>query len=211
MTASSLFLVALLAVGCKDKDSAKEPAPAPVETKPAETKAVETKPAETRPAEPPPPVGVIQITTGFTGFSKDGTKFAWLAPGRTAGVRFLKIASVGKDEPELQSVFDDEADSLKKLKASLAGFVPTRTPTPAALKLDGDLTAKPPALRVVGGAAPITVKLGEYPFPPTDAAEIWGQSADGKHIAIHIAGKDVKGTFSSGDGPPFHTFYVVAL
>jgi hypothetical protein len=197
----SLVLVALLVTACKDK--AKEPAP--VETKPTET-----KPVETKPAEPPPAAGVIQLTTGFTGFSKDGTKFAWVAPGRTAGVQFLKIASAGKEEPELQSVFDD-AESQQKLKASLATFTPTRTPAPPALKLEGDLTAKPPVLRVVGGAAPVTVALGEYPFPPTDAAEIWGQSADGKHIAIHVAGKDVKGVLTSGDGPPFHAFFVVAV
>jgi hypothetical protein len=205
MNRSSLAFVALVLVGCKDKAPDAPPPPAPT--------SIEAPVPAPAPAKPPALQGptVRQPSSGFTGFSNDGTKFAWLAPSASGGdARFLKIASVGQAEPALKTVYPDD-ESQKEMKAKLVGFSTDRRPAPAELSLAGDITTTPPHLDVVRDGKRAAVPVGEYPFPPTDAAEIWGMSADGKHLAVHIGGKDVPGLLSKGGGEDFHTFFVVAL
>jgi hypothetical protein len=192
--------LALLILGCSDKQP-------PEPTRESASPAHKPPPGPVAPQIEPP--SVAQPSSGFTGFSTDGKRFAWVAPGR-ADIYFLKVISVGEDQPKGKPIFED-AESQKELKARLAEFSPTRTPAPADLKLTGDITTTPPVLSVERGGKSVKVPLGEYPFPPTDAAEIWGVSADGKHVAIHIAGKDVPGMLSKGEGKDFHFFFVATV
>ena len=175
-----------------------------------------------KPADPPAPVvaptptptptptrsAVLQIAgpKTFTGLSKDGKRFAWLAPS-TAGIVWLKIAELDKSEPALK-VVDNPDDP--EIKTMLADFSPDRKPAGSDLVLQGEITASPPTLAIVRGARSVVVPIGPAPYEPTDAAEIWGVSVDGKYLAIHIAGKDVPGVLSKGGGADFHTFFVVA-
>lgn len=150
---------------------------------------------------------------GFAGFSKDGTRFAWIAPGASKSMKsqFVKIASVGKPDPELGLFFPGDPAGEKETRAKLKDFARTRRPAPADLKLEAQLTARPPTLFLVRGATRVAVDVGQAPYPPTDVAELWGASADGKHVAIHIHGPDVPGVLSKGGGNDFVSYFVAAV
>jgi hypothetical protein len=215
MIKSCALAVVLLLAGCKGKGDP-EPAPPPSpssETIPDEQVAKAASPPPTSALPTPPglqPPTKEQPMGGFAGFSADGTSFAWVTPGLTGEIYYLKIIAVGEEEPELNAVFP-ESTSQKELKAKLQAFSPERHAPPADLSLAGDLTMSPPRLVLVRGSASVPVPVGNAPYPPTDGAEIYGVSADGKHVAIHVGGKDVEGALSKGGGNDFHFFFVVAL
>jgi hypothetical protein len=148
---------------------------------------------------------------GFAGFSADGSRFAWVAPGASKAMssQFVKIAKPGSSEPEMSMFFPDEASSVKKARETLKGFTTRRTPAPKDLTIDAQLTQSPPKLALVRGGKRVEVDLGKYPYEKTDVAELWGVSSDGKHVAIHIHGPDVPGVLSKGGGNDF-VVYVIA-
>jgi hypothetical protein len=194
-----LVIVIALFAGCSKKKV--------VESEPPKT--VEPASPTTPPAEPPKPAAItVKQLTGFMGFSKDGTRFAWVAPGSAGDIEWLKVITVGKDTPD-QSIADTDDAGKKELETKLADFTKDRVAPPADLALSGDLTTKPPGLKLTRGDKSVDVPVGQDPYPATDGAEIWGMSADGKHVAIHIAGKDVPGVVTSGKGRDFHFFFVV--
>ena len=177
-------------------------------SEPTDPPAADVKPMpKPTPAAPPAPAVLqIQGKGTFTGLSKNGKRFAWLAPS-TAGIVWLKIAELGVPDPVLMSV--ENVDD-PEVKAKLADFSPDRKPAGSDLVLRGEITTTPPTLSVVRGDRSVAVPIGPAPYEPTDSAEIWGVSADGKYLAIHIAGKDVPGVLSKGGGADFHSFCVVA-
>lgn len=150
---------------------------------------------------------------GFAGFSKDGASFAWVAPGasKATNTQYVKITKVGAGEPELSLLFPDEAASVKKAQETLKAFSNKRTPAPKDLKIESQITLTPPKLTLVRGEKRVEVELGKYPFEKTDIAEVWGVSADGKHVAIQIHGPDVPGLLSKGGGNDFVQFFIAPM
>lgn len=150
---------------------------------------------------------------GFAGFSRDGTKFAWVAPGASKSMKsqFLKVATVGKADPELSVFFPGDPAGEADARAKLKDFSTKRTAAPAGLKLEATLAARPPKLAIVRGDKRVDVDLGSAPFPETDVAEIWGVSADGKHLVVHVHGPDVPGVLSKGGGNDFVAYYVAPV
>lgn len=150
---------------------------------------------------------------GFAGFSKDGASFAWVAPGasKATNTQYVKITKVGAAEPELSLLFPDDAASVKKAEQTLKVFSNKRTPAPKDLKIESQITQTPPKLTLVRGEKKVEVELGKYPFEKTDVAEVWGVSADGKHVAIQIHGPDVPGLLSKGGGNDFVQYFLAPL
>ncbi len=148
---------------------------------------------------------------GFAGFSEDGQRFAWIAPGASKAMKseFVKIISPGTTEPQMSILFPGDKESEKEAHEKLKGFSDKRTPAPKDLKIEAKLTAKPPELTLVRGAKRVAVDMGKYPFESTDVAELWGVSHDGKHVAIWVHGPDVPGLLSKGGGNDFQ-LYVIA-
>lgn len=157
----------------------------------------------------PAPVQLI----GFAGFSKDGTKFAWVAPGASREMKsqFVKITAVGKPDPEMDLFFPGDAAGEKKIREKLKDFSTTKKAAPADLKIEATLTARPPKLALVRGGKRVEVDIGPAQYPDTDVAELWGVSADGKHAAIFIHGPDVPGVLSKGGGNDFVSYFVAAV
>jgi hypothetical protein len=169
------------------------------------------------PAEQPKPVEhakpklpPLKQPDRFAGFAKDSQRFAWITPSLTGKLSYLKTIVAGDTEPQQKVVFPDP-EAQKELDAALAAFSTERRAVPDDVTLEADLAATPPTLRLVRGGASVAVPIGQAPYPPTDQAELWGTSADGKRVAIHITGPDVPGTFSKGGGPDFHFFFVAML
>jgi hypothetical protein len=210
------LLLALLLPGCPSHPEpelreAPPPPAAPHSAAPA------TPPPPPAPPPPPPvPTAAAAPTDaldGFAGFSRDGKSFAWIAPSALdPATRFLKKITEGADDPKLASADRDEASVKEGLKTlAKDGYTRARGPVPPGVTLDANLTATPPTAAVVQGAHRIALSVGKYPYPPTDMAELWGTSADGKHLAIYIHGRDVPGVFSKGEGGEFHFYFVVAV
>ncbi|MDB4995694.1 MAG: hypothetical protein JWM74_3126 [Myxococcaceae bacterium] len=147
----------------------------------------------------------------FAGFSKDGKSFAWVAAS-PALAELIKLQTIteGATDPTMDFADTDEGKKTAKAKLDKGGFTNVRTPAPADLTLDSELTATPPKLALVRAGKRKDVPIGKYPYPPTDVADIWGVSSDGKHVAVHIHGKDVPGLFSKGGGGTFHFYFVAA-
>ncbi len=132
---------------------------------------------------------------GFVGFSADGTRFAWVAPGATKGMRsqFVKIATVGKGAPELSLLMMGDAVSERKARKRLKDFSGKRTPAPDDVTVVAALTLSPPKLTLGRGERRVPVDLGLAPYEKSDVAELWGVSPDGRHVAIRVHGPDVAG------------------
>lgn len=144
----------------------------------------------------------------FAGFSKDGRSFAWIDKGVVAEskLRFRKKISVGETAPAMQSQYDEDAGAL-----GVEGFTATRAPVPAEVSVIASLGATPPKLSIQRAGHSVDVPVGSAPYPDTDVAELWGVSADGKHVAVHIAGPDVAGLLSKGGGSDLHFVFVAPI
>src|SRR5688572_28468321 len=99
---------------------------------------------------------------GFAGFSADGKRFAWIAPGASKAMKsqFVKIVSPGSTEPEISILFPGDKESEKEAHERLKGFSDKRTPAPKDLKVEGKLAASPPELTLVRGAKRVGVDVG---------------------------------------------------
>lgn len=202
MRLASIFVLA--AVGC-DKPAAPPSATAPAATAPA-----------TAPPAPPAPAAKPEMPTdavpGFAGFSQDGMQFAWVVPSpKVPELIKLSIISTGDDDPKTQLVDTPEGRERGKARLLSDGFTAVRRPVPSDLTFEANLTASPPTFTLVRGSKRGMRHIGKYPFEPTDVAELWGLSADGEHVAIHIHGKDVPGLLSKGGGGTFHFFFVAQV
>ncbi len=200
--AGAACAVALLSAGCKEKPP--EPAPA------AEARPVENAPPPA--VDPPPPVedtGIEPVMT-FAGFSRDASHFAYVSGSATgASLRFLHVIAAGESEPTNHWINADEPLSLAESRTLLAkdGYSRARTRAPAGLALAPNLETTPPTLTLTLDGRSRAVDVGRYPYPPTDHAEVWGLSPDGKMVAIRIAGPAVKSALIANPGPDVVEFY----
>lgn len=203
-TLPALALLALAA--CRDDaksntvpSATTTPAPTPTPT-PTPTPAPTPAPAAKKPIPLP----------AFAGFAKDGKSFAWVDLSSSGtGMLWTKKVGVGDKQPKMSILdgdFDAGAGSLSK-----EGFSTERKAPPADLTLEAELTAKPPKIVLKRGDKTTTVPQGDAPYPPTDIAEIWGVSADGKHVAVHVSGPDVPGVLSKGGKVPFHFVFIAPM
>jgi hypothetical protein len=149
---------------------------------------------------------------GFAGFSRDGRSFAWVVASPTLpDLVKMQIASVGAIDPKM--VFVDDPRGRAKAKASLldGGFTSARRPVPADVTFEASLATAPPTFTLVRAGKRVAVPIGTLGYPPSDVAELWGVSADGSHVAVHIHGKDVPSLLSTGKGGEFHFFFVAPI
>lgn len=132
---------------------------------------------------------------GFAGFSGDGMLFAWVLPS-PKDPELIKLSIIGTGDDDPKTLFVDTPDGRARGKARLEsdGFTAIRRPVPADLTFEANLLSSPPSLTLVRGGKRGMRRIGKYPFEPTDVAELWGMSADGEHVAIHVHSKDVPGT-----------------
>lgn len=206
-----LTVIALAALAACREDATKA-SPA-MSAAPIPPPAPSPAPAPTQVTAPTPTAAAVKKPIplpGFAGFSKDGKTFAWvdLGSGGT-GLLWARKVTLGDKQPKMSILsgdMDAGAGSLTK-----EGFSAERKAPPADLTLETDLTARPPKVVLKRGDKTTTVPQGDAPYPPTDTAEIWGVSADGKHVAVHISGPDVPGVLSKGGNTPFHFVFVAPM
>jgi hypothetical protein len=191
VTGSAAFVVVFVAA-CKDP-----PSP-PTTTTTTTTTATATSSAT-------PAAARVAPLPGFAGFSKDGKTFGYVDRSGASGMLYTKTITVGADWPKQEMLDGDVAGGGAALAKD--DYVAAK-PVPEGITFTSDLTAKPPKLTLKRGDKSVDVKLPSAPFPPADRAELIGSSADGKTIAVHIAGPDVPGVFSKGGGGVFHFVYI---
>jgi hypothetical protein len=149
----------------------------------------------------------------FAGFSRDGSRFAFVAGSATGGdLHFLKIVTPGKGEPDSHFLDAQDAPSLSEARALLkaGGYSRARRAAPPALTMQPNLTATPPTLALELDGRTRFVDVGAYPYPPTDHAEIWGLSPDGRTVAVHVAGPAVRSALVAKPGAGTVEFYFLA-
>lgn len=211
------LLFALLLPGCpsRPEPEIREATPIPIVPRSAAPPATALPPPSATTATPAPAPSAVPTDAldGFAGFSRDGKSFAWIAASASdPEMRFLKTITEGSTDPNLDIV-DRDPEGVKRGTKILekGGYTRARGAVPAGVTLETNLTATPPTAVVVHGAKRISVVVGKYHYPPTDVAELWGTSADGKHLAIYIHGRDVPGVFSKGQGGTYNFYFVVAV
>lgn len=126
----------------------------------------------------------------FAAFSPDGRTFVWLAPRTSTNPsqKWRKQISVGEDDPKrlaFEGDYDKVATELTK-----DGWTTERRPPPSDLKLEAHLTSRPPRIVLEKNGSMVDVAIGKLPYSTSSVAEIWGMSADGKHVAVHVADRD---------------------
>jgi hypothetical protein len=215
MLSARLGAVAVLLVVCVA--ACREDKPPPVADPLPPVPAPVVPPAPTPSASVATPVASASAAPAdpfrdFAGFSKDGKSFAWVAASPAlADLIKLQTITEGATDPTMDFADTDEGKKTAKAKLEKGGFTNVKTPPPADLTIESELTTTPPKLALVRAGKRKDVPIGKYPYPPTDVADIWGVSPDGKHVAIHIHGKDVPGLFSKGQGGTFHFYFVAAV
>lgn len=218
MSRARLSLCLLYLCACKEPSENVTPVavpalapvpPAPVTPPSLPPAAVAQNTAPPAPAAPVP----TDAIDGFAGFSGDGKSFAWILPSPTLPeLRYWKTITEGQTSPP-GTTLERDAAGLAQGRALIkkGGFTSDRKAAPADVTLDLDLTVKPPRLALVRAGRKVPVNIGPDPYPPSDSAEIWGVSADGKRAAIHIHGPDVPGLLSKGTGGTFHFFFIAQV
>ncbi len=151
---------------------------------------------------------------GFAGFSGDGSHFAYQAPSLSgSGSQFMWVTD-GPADAEIVGRVSDTRESDMEIKAFLdkGGYSTRRLPVPGGLRMTASLATTPPSVTLTLDGRTKRVELGKYPFPPTDIAELWSVSPNGKMVAIYIHGPLVKGALLPN--PPkgtAHFFRLVPL
>lgn len=208
MQRAALPFPLLFALACRDHSQPTADTPRPVPPlAPAATAVLPAVPAA------PPAAFPTDALDGFAGFSQDGKTFAWVAPSpMLPELRYWSTIQDGQNTPTVTTL-ERDAQGLAQGQGLLkkGGFRPDRKAAPAEVSLELELTANPPKLALVRSGRRVSVDVGSSPYPPSDVAEIWGVSADGKRAAVHIYGRDVPGVFSKGGGGTFHFFFIAPI
>lgn len=132
-----------------------------------------------------PSVGLAPFPA-FAALSPDGRTFVWLgARGTNPTHKWRKQISVGEDDPK-RIAFEGEYESVASALTK-EGWSTERRAAPADLKLEAHLDVKPPKVVLERSGKTVDIAAGKLPYGSPHAAEIWGTSADGKHVVVHIA------------------------
>ena len=120
----------------------------------------------------------------YAALSPDGRTFVWLAPrGSDPAHKSRKQISVGEDEAKrlpFEGDYEIVASQLRK-----EGWSTERRPAPADLKLEAHLDVKPPKVVLERNGKSVEVVVGKLPYATGSGIEIWGMSADAKHVVLH--------------------------
>jgi hypothetical protein len=200
-------IIALLVVlGCSD----------PVESAPTHTTLVLDPTAAVAPSEPAP-AGPFAALAEYAAFSSDSTRFAYFSVSASGGLGDMAsvwTTTAGSPDAEIaEMLFADEPETIATVEARMRtqGFDGVRRPVPEGLTMEPHLTAQPPTITLRYEGRAITAPLDRAPYPPSDVAELWGLSPDGRHVAIHVHGPQVAGVLTRSGAGTVRFFRVVAL
>ena len=121
----------------------------------------------------------------YAAISPDGRSFVWLAQrGTDPAHKWRRQIGVGEDEAKRISFdgdYEPVASSLTK-----DGWSTQRRPPPSDLKLEAHLDTKPPKVVLERSGKTVDVTVGKLPYAAGSGVEIWGVSADAKHVVLHL-------------------------
>lgn len=121
----------------------------------------------------------------YAALSPDGRSFVWLTTrGTDPTHKWRRQISAGEDEAK-RIAFEGEYETVSSTLTK-EGWSTERRPAPSDLKLDAHLDAKPPKVVLARSGKTVDVTVGKLPYAPGSSIDIWGASADAKHVVLHV-------------------------